>query len=375
MADGYAASVHVVAIGIDAEMIAAIERLDRESFIELPEPDVADFQSVAGEEFRDREDRTDPHFLRRATRHRNASIDAERLETAPFRKLRLHQDARRSAVGKLAGVARRNRAAFKDRIELHEIIQRRGWTGALVAVENHWLFGHLAGRLVLDVHHRFDRNDLSIETPRLLGDRRPLLRQQGVSVLRIASDVVLARHKLCGAKHRHIAMRDLGGDVWIGAFADPREVPVLHRGDLLLTPGRDDVHAICYDLLGGRRHGHKARSTLAVHCLSGDRERRARREKGGSGEVHSSRARSQHRSQDEVFDLAWVDSRSLDGVTEYVRRQRRRSDRVQRSPMSLGYSGSRRADDDRFSHSNLLLTPYLASRSVSRRARPAGAAA
>src|ERR1700742_2783303 len=47
MADRNRAAVDVELVGIDAELVAAIDHLDRKGFIEFPEIDVVDLQAVA----------------------------------------------------------------------------------------------------------------------------------------------------------------------------------------------------------------------------------------------------------------------------------------------------------------------------------------
>jgi len=66
----------------NAQPVAAIQHLTRERFIQLPEIDVIDRQSVLLQKFRHREDRPDAHLIRRATRDRHAAVNAERMQPA-----------------------------------------------------------------------------------------------------------------------------------------------------------------------------------------------------------------------------------------------------------------------------------------------------
>ena len=63
MADRDAAAIDVELVGIDAERVAAIERLAGEGLVDLPQPDVVDREAGAREQLGNGEDRADPHFL------------------------------------------------------------------------------------------------------------------------------------------------------------------------------------------------------------------------------------------------------------------------------------------------------------------------
>src|SRR6185436_19304619 len=80
MADRDRAAVDVVLLGIDAELVARIEALAGEGFIELPEIDVVDLQAMALQQFRHGVDRPDAHLVRLAARGRPGDETAERIE-------------------------------------------------------------------------------------------------------------------------------------------------------------------------------------------------------------------------------------------------------------------------------------------------------
>ncbi len=67
MADGNRSAIHVEFVHGDAEPVAAIDDLDGESFVEFPEVDVFDFQSLALEQLGHGEDGADAHFIGLAT--------------------------------------------------------------------------------------------------------------------------------------------------------------------------------------------------------------------------------------------------------------------------------------------------------------------
>src|SRR6185437_6030366 len=69
------AAIDIVLGGIDAEAVAAVERLDGEGLVELPEVDVVDLEAVLLQELRHGEDRADPHLVGLAAGDRHAAID------------------------------------------------------------------------------------------------------------------------------------------------------------------------------------------------------------------------------------------------------------------------------------------------------------
>src|SRR5947209_3717352 len=67
------AAVDIVTLGIDAEAVAAIESLNGEGLVELPEPDILDPEPVLPQQLWNRENRADPHLVRRAAGDRHAA--------------------------------------------------------------------------------------------------------------------------------------------------------------------------------------------------------------------------------------------------------------------------------------------------------------
>src|SRR3546814_21026600 len=80
MADRDRAAVDVEFVVVEAELVAAIDHLTGERFIQFPEADVRHFQAVAFEQLRNRVHQTDAHLVRVAGGNREATIDAERIE-------------------------------------------------------------------------------------------------------------------------------------------------------------------------------------------------------------------------------------------------------------------------------------------------------
>src|SRR5207237_4323718 len=91
MADRDRAAIDVELVVRDAEPVAAVKHLHREGLVQLPEIDVVDLEAVLREQLWHREERSDPHLVRGAAGHRDAAINAERLEAAALGLLRLHQ--------------------------------------------------------------------------------------------------------------------------------------------------------------------------------------------------------------------------------------------------------------------------------------------
>src|SRR5215203_1397273 len=106
MADRDRAAVDVVLLGIDAELVARIEALAGEGFVEFPEINVVDLQAVALQQFRHRVDRADAHLVRLTAGRRPGDETAQRIEAALLGVLGFHQNHRRRAVRELAGIAR-----------------------------------------------------------------------------------------------------------------------------------------------------------------------------------------------------------------------------------------------------------------------------
>jgi hypothetical protein len=133
--DGDGAAVHVEQFVGDAQPVAAVEQLHRKRLVEFPQRDVRHGEAELLEQPRHGKDGSDPHFVRLGAGDRHADIAAERVQAAALRQLRLHHDAGRSAVGKLAGVARGDGSARHHRLQRRQTFQGRLGPVAPVAVE------------------------------------------------------------------------------------------------------------------------------------------------------------------------------------------------------------------------------------------------
>src|SRR5688572_28499606 len=80
MSDRDPAAIDVVDLRVDAEFVAAIECLDGESLVELPQSDVGDSQAMQLQKVRNGEHRPDTHFFRRAARDCDSEIAPDWLQ-------------------------------------------------------------------------------------------------------------------------------------------------------------------------------------------------------------------------------------------------------------------------------------------------------
>ena len=84
MTDRDRTAVNIENVIRDAELVAAVENLHGECFVEFPEINVIHGETVAFEELRDSEYRSNAHLVRLAACNGRAAIDAEWLEAALF---------------------------------------------------------------------------------------------------------------------------------------------------------------------------------------------------------------------------------------------------------------------------------------------------
>src|SRR5262249_39322730 len=109
-------AIDVVPIRVDIEPVSAIESLDSERFVELPQTDIVDLETVLLQQLGHREDRANPHFVRSAAGDRNPTVGAKRLQPTAFGLLGFHQHRSGGAVGELRGIASGDEPAFFYRL-------------------------------------------------------------------------------------------------------------------------------------------------------------------------------------------------------------------------------------------------------------------
>jgi hypothetical protein len=178
-----------------------------------------DFQPVALEELRHREDRPDAHFLRLTAGNRNAAVIAQNVEVAALGELGIHDDTGRSAIRKLAGVAGSDiLAVAAHRNESREPLECRIRSIAFVRCQAYVGSAAFAGILVDDDLRRWQRHDFRLETSTLLRGGGTALALAGELVLRVAANLVTLCHEVRGLDHRPV---DLGliGDKPVLRFA------------------------------------------------------------------------------------------------------------------------------------------------------------
>src|SRR4051812_20226748 len=177
MADRDRAAVDVVLLRIDAELVARIEALAGEGFVELPEVDVIDLEAVALQQLRHGEDRPDAHLVRLAARRRPGHEAAHRVEAALLGVLGFHQNDGRRAIRELAGIAGGDELARAlDRLELGKAFQGGFRTVALVAIDDVVDDALRLRRLVDHLHFGLHRDDFVLELVGLLGSGHAALR-------------------------------------------------------------------------------------------------------------------------------------------------------------------------------------------------------
>lgn len=115
--NGDAATIDVVDVGINAQVIAAVERLAGESFIEFPQANVTYLQVVLAEELGNGVYGADTHFFWRVAGDHHAPIYPQWLQAALFGQLALHQHTGGCPVGQLTGVTCRDAAALNHGLE------------------------------------------------------------------------------------------------------------------------------------------------------------------------------------------------------------------------------------------------------------------
>src|SRR6059058_778433 len=307
------AAVDIVLLGIDAELVAGIEALAGEGFVELPEIDVLDLQAIALQQLRHGVDRSDAHLIRLAARRRPANEAAERIETALLGVLGFHQHDRRRAVGELAGVAGGDVfAGALDRLELGEAFHGGLGTVALVAIDGVVDDAFGFRRLVDHLHPGLHRDDFVLELVGLLGGRHAALRFQRVFVLVFAAELVALGDDVGGVDHRHEDRRSDVEQLRIYHFL--RQGAAGDR-DAFDAAGHDAFGALGADTVGGHSDGLQSRRTEPVHGYAAGRLRQSGEQSGLTADIgRAMRAVSEIA----ILDVFLVDASALDGVLDGV---------------------------------------------------------
>ncbi len=345
MADRDRAAVDIVLLGVDAELVARIQALAGEGFVELPEVDVVDLEAMALQQLRHGEDRADAHLVRLAARRRPGDETAERLQAALFGVLGFHQHDSRRAVRELAGVAGGDVfAGALDRLELGEAFHGGLGPVAFVAVDGVVDDALGLGRLVDHLHPGLHRDDFVLELVGLLGGRHAALRFQRVLVLVFAAELVALGDDIGGVDHRH---EDVGRDLeqiridrFLGrAAAGDR--------DAFNAAGHDAVGAVRADRVGGHRDGLQARRAEAVDRNAGRRLRQASEQCRLAADI---RRAMRAIAEIAVLDVVLLDAGALDGVLDGVGRHGHRRGDIEPAAAGLRQPGTCIGNDNSFTH-------------------------
>ena len=90
MAHGDGAAIDVQAFIGNTQLVAAVKHLHGKGFVEFPQIDIVNLHARALQQPRDGKDRTNTHFIRLATGHRESAEYAQRREAALFGEFRVH---------------------------------------------------------------------------------------------------------------------------------------------------------------------------------------------------------------------------------------------------------------------------------------------
>ena len=220
VADRDRAAIDVELGRVDAELVARVQALAGEGFVQLPQVDVVDLQAMARQQSGDRKHRAYAHLVGLAARHCPALESAQRLQPTALGLLGFHQHDRSAAVGELAGIAGGDEVArTADRLELGQASQRGVGAVALVTVDHHVDHRLFLRDLVDHLHPGLDRDDLVLELASSLGSGHQLLRLQRVLVLVIAAELVALGDDVGGLDHRHPECRVHRGQAIVTATA------------------------------------------------------------------------------------------------------------------------------------------------------------
>src|SRR4051812_31252216 len=340
------AAVDVDLVGVDAELVAAIQHLHREGFVQLPQADVVDGEAMTLEQARHREHRADAHLVRLAAGGDEAAEDAERVQPPLRRFLVAHDHARAGAVRELAGIAGGDRKAFTAHgLEAGETFSCGLGARALVLRERDVLERDCTGHLVGHRHLCGDRRELILELAALLGRGSAALALQRIFVLLLARDAVALGHDFGGVDHGHV---DLALDLEQRRVLRMEAVHlvVLHQRDGLAAAADRDLHTIKNHRTCGERDRLQSRGALPVDGGAGDRDGETGTEQRLARDVAAGRALLERCAHHDVLDLLGVDLGARDGRADGVAKQGCALGNVEGAAISLADRGAGGGNDD-----------------------------
>jgi len=319
-----------------------------EGFVDFEQVDVVDLHAGLLQRMRGRRQRRFEHDHRVAADHRHVVDARQRLDAQRLEPLLVDHHHAGRAVADLAGVGRRDVAAFTQRLHAGDAFERGLHADALV--------GRVlvaAAAAVGQTH--VDRHHLGLERTFERGRTRALMAQQ-----REAVELFLRQLVLLGD---HLRAHELA-EVRAGeTLADHRAHVVAQAGflvDLAQAGHRDAAHAFH---AGGDDAVHRAghhrlrrevqrllrRAALAVDGHAGHLQRQLRGQCGHAADAAALLAGLQHAAHDHVFHQCRVSTAALEQRVDHLRRQIHRMP-ARDTPPALATRGARGGDDISFSH-------------------------
>ena len=350
VADGDGAAVDVEFFHRDAQLVAAVDDLGSEGFVQFPQVDVVHGQAVALEQLRNGIDRADAHFVRLATGDAEAAEDTDRLDVLLLGGGAVHDNTDGRAVRQLAGVAGGDEVLWAaNRLQALQGFQRGAGAVALVLDQVDFLLADFAGFLVLDQHLDGVRHDLVVELAAFLTGCGALLADQGILVLGLAGDVVAGGDDVGCLDHRHVQVGLVVLDPLVGAVEHVQLV-VLAQADGLDATGDDGRNLFADDALSGDGDGLQTGAAEAVDRHAGGGHRQTGADRGQTGHVLALGAFVEGRAEDTVFHQRWIDAGTLDGVFDNISRHIDTVGVVQGAAVGLAQRGTRGRDDNCIRH-------------------------
>ena len=348
--DGNGTAVDVELLHRDAQLVAAVDNLRGERFVQFPQIDVVHGQAVTLEQLRNRIDRADTHFVRLATGDAEAAEDTHRLDVLLLGYGAVHNHAHRGAIRQLGGVTGGDELVrATNRLQALQTFDGGARTVALVAIQSHFLLADFTGFLVLDQHLHGVRHDLVGELAAFLAGRNALLADQRVLVLRLTTDVVACSNDVGSLDHRHVQLGLVLLDPLVGPHVHV-DLVVLAQADRLDAAGDDGRNLFGNDALGGdgNRLQTGAAETVDRQASGGDRQTAT--DGSQAGHVLALSAFVESRTEDAVFNQRRIDVRALDRFLDHEAGHVDAVGVVQRATVGFAQAGTGRGYDNCITH-------------------------
>ena len=248
------AAIDIVNLIVNAELVAAVERLAGEGFVELPQVNVVHFEPLALQQAGHGEHGADAHFVRLAARDRKALEAPQRGEIALFGFLGFHHNHSRRPIRQLGGVAGGDEMLLAaHRLEPAQTFQRGVGAVAVIAFHDHILNFLLAGFLVDLFHFGLHRHNLVLEEVGLLGGRHAHLALQRILVLARARNIIALGDNVGGLNHRH-PQSGIGLHQFLFGNLVEIDALQLHQRNRLHPRADHHRHIFVHHPIGGHRN-------------------------------------------------------------------------------------------------------------------------